>query len=143
MSEKPRNSETTRDRTPTRRALLVGIGAVLTLGVGGTVLVRWRDRARAQLLAELIERIDLADSPPALGRAFIEAYPAEADPDFLLDALAPRGAGPEPRDLERQLAERIDGEFRAREVVVVDGWVLAVTEARLLAQATLLRKEAP
>jgi hypothetical protein len=73
-----------------------------------------------------------------LGRAYRAAYPAEADADTLTSLLC-RDLGlseaPAPRrqQLLATLDARIRAQFGAGETVVIHGWVLARTEARLCA----------
>jgi hypothetical protein len=64
----------------------------------------------------------------ALGRAYLREHPEEADADRLAADLGIEGRPDLP-----QLAERVAAEFAAGDVVAVDGWRLAVSEARAAA----------
>lgn len=73
-----------------------------------------------------------ADSARAVGRAYLATAPAEA-------ALAAEALGPllAARPLWPVLRRRIGEDFTSGDTVMVDGWVLARTEARLCALCAL------
>lgn len=74
-----------------------------------------------------------------LGRSYLEATPEERDGPTLLARLSLRDGIPHFEGRPRQeatwraLKARRDQEFAAGDTVVVDGWLLARTEARLCA----------
>jgi hypothetical protein len=73
-----------------------------------------------------------------LGRAYRAAYPAEADAQTLTGLLClDLGLSDAPRLRSQQLLAALDARIRAQfgagETVVIRGWVLARTEARLCA----------
>ncbi|MCC7016132.1 MAG: hypothetical protein IT564_02880 [Rhodospirillales bacterium] len=72
-----------------------------------------------------------------VGRLYLARHPAEASIDLLLAAL---GAYPERdgRKLSAWVAARRDEDFAADRIVTLDGWELALFEARLCALAALL-----
>lgn len=74
-----------------------------------------------------------------LGRAYLAASPAEADPGRLLSLLEAT-LGSDASD-EAALLARIDRQLRSEyirgDLVDVDGWLLSRTEARLYALAAL------
>jgi len=73
-----------------------------------------------------------------IGKAYLSAYPDERDGILILkDLLGPtklRG----PDDLRRRIARRREQDFINGEVVFVDGWILAKSEARTAALTVLL-----
>ena len=69
-----------------------------------------------------------------IGERYLVLHPDEASVEALSTAVAaPAGAGP----AFASLRGRIHGDLEAGRVAVVDGWVLAVTEARLCALVAL------
>jgi hypothetical protein len=87
----------------------------------------------------------LADPAAAarVGRAYLDAVPAEADADLLVehlvDSLRARGGAlpSDPEALRPALADLVQDEYITAELVAVDGWPLAPSEARLYALAAL------
>ena len=73
-----------------------------------------------------------------IGKAYVSAYPNERDRLLILkDLLGPaKLRGPE--DLRRRIAKRCQEDFIKGQVVVVDGWILAKSEARAAALTVLL-----
>jgi hypothetical protein len=73
-----------------------------------------------------------------VGKAYLSAYLDERDGiSILKDLLGParlRG----PNDLRRRIARRREQDFMVGDVVVVDGWILAKSEARAAALTVLL-----
>ena len=67
----------------------------------------------------------------AVGRAYLEQYPHEADETFLLRCLGNSLGG------AAKVRAVVQREFEAGTTVVVRGFVLARTEARLAAHAAL------
>jgi len=88
---------------------------------------------------ELVESLDVAalrELDPAiadLGHRYLATYPSEADPATLLERL------PAPVDNPIEAAAAvISGEFSRGETISIDGWVLAVSEARAAALVALV-----
>jgi hypothetical protein len=84
-------------------------------------------------------------SAARVGRAYLRAHPAEASAARLLDGLTAgwpeRGAQLErlsTAQLRRRLRAAVRADFAAGRTVVVRGWVLAASEARLLGLAALI-----
>ena len=71
-----------------------------------------------------------------LGRAYLSAYPAEADPEQLLALLLDGEAMPHRQsDLEALIAHRRQADFSEGRVTLVAGTVLSRSEARACALA--------
>lgn len=127
-----------------RRGFLLG-----ALGMGGSAL--WRlggwpalpgpstspgERLRGLLAHE--------DSARLIGRAYLRVAPTEARPDVLTALVAERLPGGRRAlddaggdDLRELVARGTARDFAEERTVVVDGWVLSCTEARLCALAAL------
>ena len=128
----------------TRRTFLGGMLAAALAAVFG---LRWwqlrrQDDILVELLLKLFDRHEF-DSAALLGQRYREAVPQEAGQAALAAALvASLGAeaglpAGDLAGLRRLVDERIRGDFAAGRVVDVDGWLLAVTEARICALASL------
>jgi hypothetical protein len=94
--------------------------------------------------AALVDLLKSPGSAAAVGRAYLGAYPDEADAARLALHLerALRAQGLEPRRapaprLRAALAEQSRADFAAGRTVRVEGWVLSQSEARLCALAAL------
>ena len=70
-----------------------------------------------------------------LGEHYRAATPREATADALRSALNPRGF----HLFSNSIGEQIEDDFENGRTVVLDGWVLAVTEARQAALFSLAR----
>jgi hypothetical protein len=120
-------------------AALAGAGAVSSVGAGVYC-------ARRQPPSSAAARLTLAFSDPAhpahVGRRYLDAYPNENDTHRLetliearfgsLDAVGCRSTA------ARALADRNLADFRAGNVVRLDGWTMGRTEARVCALTALL-----
>lgn len=125
-----------------RRLLSWGAALALVPGAAGVAAGAVQDRAPDDLssrMRELLEEIfgDRA-APKALGEAYLRRYPRRADSaEVMKDLLADHS----PRDaaaLGRLVAERRARDFREGRTVVLDGWILARSEAQLCALTVLL-----
>jgi hypothetical protein len=120
----------------TRRAFL----ALAVAGAAAVVSARWlRDGSPASEL-ELTNRVaalfDDAGAVRELGRAYLDDHPAEDDERELarlLERAHPGWAGGDLRGRARTAAR---DDYRAGELVGVEGWYLSRTEARLAALTT-------
>jgi hypothetical protein len=63
-----------------------------------------------------------------IGLSYLKAVPQEADKKRLGELLMQDGS--ETGTLEERLILRIEGDFKASDIMVLDGWVVARTEAR-------------
>jgi hypothetical protein len=112
----------------------------------------WPDAVWAQAVADPWQRqarrlsgiLGHRASAERIGRAYLQAHPAEARIEPLVAGLTGgwgeegawlEGAGS--RELRARLREQIRADFGARRTVSVRGWVLAQSEARLFALAAL------
>ena len=130
------------DRPITRKRLLAAAGGLaLPLALAPlrpwSALVEVAPAGRAERLAGLLAD---RDSAAAVGRAYLDLVPGEADSRVLVRRLsASLGQGRTLGDdeLRRLLAQQIDRDFADERVATVQGWVLSVTELRLCALCAL------
>ena len=73
-----------------------------------------------------------------IGTAYLSAYPAERDAISLLRHLLGPVPLQGPDDLRRRIAKRRQQDFVQGDVVLVDGWIFAQSEARAAALTVLL-----
>jgi len=126
----------------TRREILArGVGAVGAVGAIGAALA-WAPAAAAPAPAELAAvRAALSTAlaelhdPARLGRSYLAARPFEADRAALARALGAVGACAPKIASRLELRRRRD--FARGEIIVVEGWVLARSEARACALLAL------
>jgi hypothetical protein len=130
------------DRPITRRRLLAAAGG-LAVPLALAPLRPWSalvDIAPTSRAARLAGLLADQESAAAVGRAYLDSVPAEADSRVLVERLsASLGKGRTLGDdeLRRLLARRIDRDFADERVATVKGWVLSVTELRLCALCAL------
>ncbi len=73
-----------------------------------------------------------------VGRAYLDAYPLDADREKLLALFEEVFSSPQPVRLRGKVNARREHDFRRQNLAVVGGWVLSATEARLCALTVLL-----
>lgn len=120
-----------------RRWLLAALATVLA-----SPAVPWADRRGAPRHLRPERLLSDLGGARAIGRRYLALAPQEAAPGLLarcLDAETGAGACGEagPERLRRALDEQRRRDFAAGDTVVIDGWILARTEARLCALAAL------
>ena len=82
-------------------------------------------------------------SAKAVGRQYLADYCTPGGGGETVDAIAPlllsrlQASGREAGDLRAALAAEIRKDYRNRDIVTVDGWVLSRSEARLCALAAI------
>lgn len=128
-----------------RRAVVVGLGGAATVAaVAALVGSQLDDDERTPADRPTASG---AGQPPdgeaiaRVGEAYRAAYPDEDDVAVLLAAL-PQFEGLDAREVQQQLPtlrDQVRADFAGGDVVMVDGWLLAVTEARAAALVSLLR----
>ena len=123
----------------TRRRLLIsaaGVAAAVVVGSSGlwTLIERLSEADAASLLRGLITD---RDGAARLGRSYLDAHPTQARRAVLVRDLVGPTEPASAADASREVATRIRNDYAARSTVVVDGWVLSRTEARLYALVAL------
>ncbi len=78
------------------------------------------------------------DGAHTVGKAYLDTYPEEGDRRFLMDKLFGSIKLCGPGDFRCRLAKRRTQDFREGEVVLIQGWILAKTEARIAALTVLI-----
>lgn len=133
-------------RPLTRRELLGSGCAAAALLIGPAILWQGRRGARRGADAGLADSLfRRTESARLLGRLYVARRPDEGDLEALMgriagslglhqDELAIVGR----RELQARVRHRIRQDFASGAVVDLDGWRLAVTEARLCAVAALV-----
>jgi hypothetical protein len=124
----------------TRRRLLASL---LAFGGAAAFGLEWlgcgRQRQRAAAVRALAGT--LPEGARALGLRYLRDAPGEANPELLTRLLLERLYPPSPDPLdaapEARAAAAVRADFAARRTVLVEGWVLAETAARLCALAAL------
>lgn len=107
----------------------------MTALIGSLAIVGLGREAPGPDLGALVGRRESAER---VGRRYLAMLPADADRSQLLKTSpaldrALRAARRNPEVAARLLRQGIDDDFRRANTVVVDGWVLALTEAHLCA----------
>ena len=78
----------------------------------------------------------------AVGRRYLALHPDEADADRLSEALfdTAQPFRPTAKTLRSDLSRQRECDFRDGDVVILDGWLLARSEARVCALTALLQQ---
>lgn len=127
-----------------RRRLILGIAALASLAAGriGLNFVGTRQTAESQDGADAVRRLTslFSDRNAAkeVGRRYLVLESNEADIAVLLAALPANEPDINMRTLRAAIQRRRERDFREGNVVLIDGWVMARTEARLCALAALV-----
>lgn len=126
-------------RTLTRRWFLTGLTALVITRAGPD---RWQSSEDRSPASALLGHFFRRDLPAAvrLGRKYLEIAPAERSEERLGEMIlgAAWGEGnSDARDIATRVRVRRDEDFREGDLVTIDGWFLARTEARLCALAAL------
>lgn len=130
----------------TRRQLFGG-GVALAVALAGARLEPWRALAGVEEPGDPDRLAALLGPDPgaiALGRAYLRAAPAERDAARLTERItaALPGGSAAVRDaddvLRAELWRAARRDFDEQRIVCLDGWYLAVVEARLCGLAALL-----
>lgn len=137
------SSATTINRRQFMLLALAAAGAVAARSKLPAVVSGWlgqENLLRSKLTALFIHQ----ESARAIGLAYLQSYPNEADAQALEDRIA-QGiaggrvalAGAGQREMSALINDRIRQDFAAEQVVKVQGWMLSITEARLCALSAL------
>lgn len=125
----------------TRRRVLLA-AAALAAPLSG---IWWLGRDDVRDVARRLSAAAQCDGAAAVGQSVLRALPAGTGADHLVLAIAqaldidPDAIAEMPADaLRSRLRKRVAEEHRSGETLSVDGWELAVTEARLYALAAAM-----
>lgn len=131
-----------------RRLFVTGAGAVVGgLGLWPAVAcIRWDGHPVRRWAAQLSGVLRHQAAAGEIGRAYLRAHPSEADPERLVAGITGDWEqGPAELDrlgrdaLRLRLREQIRTDFAQSRTVLVDGWVLAASEARLFGLSALIQ----
>jgi hypothetical protein len=129
-------------RGVSRRAVVVGIGGAATAAVVAVLVGRQLDEGEGDGTAGTSPATDEPSDDEAIkrvGEAYRAAYPDEDDVE-VLEAALPRFEGLTGQQVQDQLStlrDQVRADFAEGNVVMVDGWLLAATEARAAALVSL------
>jgi NAD(P)-dependent dehydrogenase (short-subunit alcohol dehydrogenase family) len=115
-------------RRLSRRAFLIAVGGA---GVGVAAVRRLLEAERDSVLPDAFD--DAAAR--AVGEAYLAAHPDEADEQLLRRLLGLEPGDVRPNDV-RRLRAAVHRDYQGSDFVLVEGWYLARTEARLCALST-------
>jgi hypothetical protein len=117
-----------------RRAILA-----LLAGAGGAGVILSRLRLGPVDAADVDAALTLADRRAwhELGRRYLAAFPSDRDTGAWIREMV---SGTDD-DVVEAIGEAVDRDFRRGEIVLVEGWILARTEARLAALAAIMAGE--
>ena len=118
----------------TRRRFIVRVG----LGVGGCAVLNIATPGCARRDAIGIDLSLIYSSPGdviAIGRDYLDQFPAESQPEVLERELGVTGR--DPMQLRAAIAARIRADWDQRELFSHRGWLFARSEGRLAALAAL------
>jgi len=123
----------------TRRRLLLAAAGLAAAVVAGPIAMwpvveRFAAGDPAALLRGLVTHRGAA---VALGRSYLEGNPTEAHRADLVRNLVGGGVPASTSRASREVASRIRADYRSGRTVVIEGWVLSRTEARLCALIAL------
>jgi|APTNR8051073442_1049403.scaffolds.fasta_scaffold43140_2 hypothetical protein len=135
-------------RHTSRRRFFQFLGWAAAVPVGASSFVT---QATARAVAppplaatNLVSAVGNRESAAVIGRTFLRTCPAEADANRLERFLLARAAdrrfypdGDRPDDVRRCLSMMFRDDFATGNIVYVDGWILARSEARLYALCAL------
>ena len=124
-------------------AVAAAVSALVRPQLAGVeALARGQENRLPLRLAALLAH---QESAKVIGAEYLAQYPHEADVHILLDRLASSAVvrdvglvGEIDQNLHNLLDHMIREDFGADRVVKLKGWILAITEARLCALATLI-----
>jgi len=129
-----------------RRSFIVG-SILSVVGAGVFSFMQWmRNSGTARALAypKFLSQLCDSDTIQSLGRAYLKLKPEETRDDVLLNDLLTEKSRKDflkNHDIvkaESQIEKKIMCDFATDNIVVVQGWVLSITEARQCAFFSLL-----
>jgi hypothetical protein len=122
-----------------RQFLELGGTSALALPLAGSIAwIEPTDGQRPLVRPDMLTRVGGHGLTRRLGRRYRRAFPGENDRATLTEILRRSAAGEEGPDLSVKLTSRVRREFAEGRTLILDGWVLARTEARQCALSSLL-----
>ncbi len=123
-----------------RQFLEIGGTSVLAFPLAGSIALIVPPREQQRLMRpDMLTRVGDDGLTRRLGRQYRRAFPKENRSIVLKNILRRSAAREDGSDLSSQLQSRIERDFAEGHTVVLDGWILARTEARQCALVSLLK----
>lgn len=124
-----------------RRDFLVGLSSVAVLSAAGTYFYSIRDIDYDPEIAEpfFLSHIWDEETIEKIGRKYLSESSADKDEQELAKQILNRNGGQGPESIQRINAQIAD-DFKNDQTVLVDGWILSVTEARQCGLYSLIQE---
>lgn len=123
-----------------RRSFIFRISATGALAFSSPLRALGRPKNDPIAIEDFISRLtalfDDLEAPTSIGDRYLDLYPDD-DTSWLFGLLENDRSSRRAGRLRAKLAELIRQDFNRRDIALVDGWVLARTEARLCALVSL------
>ena len=103
---------------------------VVGLGIGAIPVVRRIRRSKYEPLIEplIIASILTKDEIHELGKTYINHFPEENSIDVLDTKLRTHHEANQP--IQEHIAKKIAADFKSDNTIMIEGWILSITEAR-------------
>ncbi len=127
--------------SPTRRKFLCGFGGVALVSVSSKYAnshYQHLDQNHRDVLSVLDDLVVQPECARVIGKQYLHQYPHEADVATLIGLILQNSPRPLSNDYDgagmtsvSQISRNIRNDFAVGQIVVVDGWYLSKTEARI------------
>lgn len=114
---------------------LLAVSGTLYYGIRG-----YKNRKNVLSRPESLALFCEDDTLVSMGKQYLELYPQEQDLSLLISLINSSQYSQEQK-LRRQLQENIRRDFKFNQTMILDGWVISITEARQCALFTLMQQE--
>ena len=123
------------------RRTFVKLSAYTALALSVPLLNGCKPNATEQALSEphFFSHITDLKTIRDTGEAYRKMKKDEDDKDKLVQILSGGDPSPDIRSIETSLNKQVDDDFKTGKVLVVNGWVLSITEARQCALLSILK----
>mgnify|MGYP000025003047 CR=1 FL=1 len=124
-----------------RRDFLVGLSGVAVISVAGTYFYSIRDIDYDPVIAEPFFLSHIWDNESILdaGKKYLSDASGEKDVQELVKRIVKNNGANGSESIQR-INEQIADDFENDQTVLVDGWILSVTEARQCGLYSLIQK---
>lgn len=131
-----------------KRKAFILLAATGVLGVAIPITLRWEELAgwgspfaQPRLLSSVTNRKDIK----SLGKLYVQLFPHESNYNILFNLLSDKNSGTarmsesDTRMIRSQMDRKITDDFRNERTLILNGWVVSITEARQCALYFLLQ----
>ena len=124
-----------------RRYFLVGLSSVAVITVTGTYLYSNRDIEYDPVIAEPFFLSHIWDSESIIdsGNKYLSAAENEKDEQALVKHILKGNSSSESESMQN-INKQISDDFKNDQTILVDGWILSITEARQCGLYSLIQK---